>query len=1057
MKSIRVEYNLEGYQRTNQDTLSVHRTAVGEGTWVQPGDLLANCSTSVAGELSIGQNLLIAYMPWEGYNYEDAILISERLVSDDLHTSIHIEKYEIKVSKVKKGVEEITRNLPNSDQTEECKNLDKKGIVKLGTFVKEGDILVGKKTPIDEPKNRSGYEKLLRDILGHHSEPTHRDSSLRVPTGFEAKVIHTQILQYSSSPLLNKKKKGLSLLKKKGSLKKNSFQKKRSFAFFKENSKKVKLALSLLSLKKKKAHLVRTEKSLKKRKKYKFKPLVMTLFEKIQSFPMKFQKLQNKEKKQDFSLKQDERTKKRKSVNKISEEVNKKTKKKVLKTKEKKSVNEIPEETGKKKQNLALPLSFSFQNKKKKNDETSLQNKKKKKLSSLNEEGPKTRKNSFFLLKKKIPQFSQKVPTFVQIYLAQKRKIRVGDKMAGRHGNKGIVSEILPREDMPYLPDGSPLDLVLNPLGVPSRMNVGQIYECLLGFAGKFLGEQYRITPFDESYGPDASRSFVFEKLYKASSQTGLSWIFKPENPGKIRLYDGRTGDRFDQAITVGRAYIIKLVHLVDDKMHCLTPDHDVLTAEGWLPIQKVSLSNKIATLDKNGELVYQNPTKLHHYEDFCGPLYFITNKNLSLLVTLNHRMYVKKGEIPGASFDGFELIEAKNLVGKHFKYLKKATWGKEDFNFFLPSLKSYSFFFPNIQVDMNAWLTFFGLWVTKGRVVNKIRISSSTLEISTKKTLLERICQVELTLTKPRIVNSLENSVQKLGYSYKIQKKKFIIRNKQLWTYLKPLSVGGLKKSLPPWAWELSQKQARLLLEAMCLGSGTLHFSFQKEGERNSLSYHTKSIKLADDVMRLALHAGWSANKSLFRKKGTKGKLRNGRVILSKFDLWCLSILKEKNTPAVNSGQKEEKKDQIEQVLQYKGKVFCLSVPNEVFYVRRIGLPVWTGNSRSVGPYSLITQQPLKGRSKQGGQRLGEMEVWAIEGYGAALNLLELVTIKSDDIVGRTTVWDSIIRNKHLCFGTPASFKLLICELNALCLNVKVYVSNKKGELEQKDISSLR
>src|SRR3569833_3402922 len=198
-------------------------------------------------------------MPWEGYNYEDAILISERLVSDDLHTSIHIEKYEIKVSKVKKGVEEITRNLPNSDQTEECKNLDKKGIVKLGTFVFVGVFFVGLFFFFDDPKNRSGYEKLLRDILGHHSEPTHRDSSLRVPTGFEAKVIHTQILQYSSSPLLNKKKKGLSLLKKKGSLKKNSFQKKRSFAFFKENSKKVKLALSLLSLKKKKAHLVRTE------------------------------------------------------------------------------------------------------------------------------------------------------------------------------------------------------------------------------------------------------------------------------------------------------------------------------------------------------------------------------------------------------------------------------------------------------------------------------------------------------------------------------------------------------------------------------------------------------------------------------------------------------------------------------------------------------------------------------------------------------------------------------------------------------------------------------
>jgi len=156
----------------------------------------------------------------------------------------------------------------------------------------------------------------------------------------------------------------------------------------------------------------------------------------------------------------------------------------------------------------------------------------------------------------------------IHIYLAEKRKIQVGDKMSGRHGNKGIVSQILPMQDMPFLPDGTPIDMVLNPLGVPSRMNVGQIYECLLGLAGKYLGEHYRISSFDEIYGPEASRSFVFHKLYEARRKTGFKWLFNPQYPGKIRIYDGRTGDCYHQPVTVGQAYMLRLVHMVDDKIH---------------------------------------------------------------------------------------------------------------------------------------------------------------------------------------------------------------------------------------------------------------------------------------------------------------------------------------------------------------------------------------------------------------------------------------------------------------------------------------------------------
>jgi DNA-directed RNA polymerase subunit beta len=168
---------------------------------------------------------------------------------------------------------------------------------------------------------------------------------------------------------------------------------------------------------------------------------------------------------------------------------------------------------------------------------------------------------------KGITKMQQNVSS-IHIYLAEKRRIQVGDKMAGRHGNKGIISQILPIEDMPFLPDGRSLDMVLNPLGVPSRMNVGQIYECLLGLAGKALGEHYKIFPFDEIYGAEASRSFVYSKLYSARTKTGKKWLFNQNSPGKIRLYDGRTGDTFDQSITVGFSYMLRLVHMVDDKIH---------------------------------------------------------------------------------------------------------------------------------------------------------------------------------------------------------------------------------------------------------------------------------------------------------------------------------------------------------------------------------------------------------------------------------------------------------------------------------------------------------
>jgi len=382
------KYCVQKYQRSNQDTLLVQRPFVRDSDWVQSGDLLADCSSSLGGELSLGKNILIAYMPWEGYNYEDAILLSERLVSEDIYTSIHIESYEVETKNTKLGKEQITKKIPNISEKDNVQ-LDSRGIVKLGTIIKEGDVLVGKVTPIQK-RFKSAYEKLLYTILEKEFIPV-RDSSLRAPKGLTAKVVEIKV----RAARLNSKE-------------------------------------------------LRINKSIS---------------------------------------------------------------------------------------DSSSPSYKNFSN-----------------------------GTLFHSSLKKLER--------VQIYLAEKRKIQVGDKMAGRHGNKGIVSQILPKQDMPFLPDGTPLDMVLNPLGVPSRMNVGQIYECILGFASKYLQQYYRIRPFDEIYGPHASRSFTYSKLYEARIKTSQKWLFNPCSPGKIQIFDGRNGEPYNNAVTVGIAYMLKLVHLVDDKIH---------------------------------------------------------------------------------------------------------------------------------------------------------------------------------------------------------------------------------------------------------------------------------------------------------------------------------------------------------------------------------------------------------------------------------------------------------------------------------------------------------
>nr|YP_010475482.1 RNA polymerase beta subunit [Corydalis mucronata]UVH69769.1 RNA polymerase beta subunit [Corydalis mucronata] len=361
------------YQRSNKNTCMHQKSQVQRGNCIKKGQILADGVATVGGELALGKNILVAYMPWEGYNFEDAVLISERLVYGEIFTSFHIRKYEIQTHVTSQGPERITNEIPHLE-AHLLRHLDRNGIVMLGSWVETGDILIGKLTPqMMQESSCAPEDRLLRAILGIQVS-TSKETCLKLPIGGRGRVIDVRWIQ----------KKGDSSY--------------------------------------------RTE--------------------------------------------------------------------------------------------------------------------------------------------------------MIRVYISQKREIKVGDKVAGRHGNKGIISKILPRQDMPYLQDGTPVDMVFNPLGVPSRMNVGQIFECSLGLAGDLLDRHYRIAPFDERYEQGASRKLVFSELYEASKQTANPWVFEPEYPGKSRLFDGRTGDPFEQPVIIGKPYILKLIHQVDDKIHGRSSGHYALVTQ---------------------------------------------------------------------------------------------------------------------------------------------------------------------------------------------------------------------------------------------------------------------------------------------------------------------------------------------------------------------------------------------------------------------------------------------------------------------------------------------
>ncbi|KAA5549378.1 DNA-directed RNA polymerase subunit beta [Adhaeribacter rhizoryzae] len=480
-----VTYDLIKFRRTNQDTCINLTPIVKKGELVNRGQALCEGYATNDGELALGRNLQVAFMPWQGYNFEDAIVISEKVVRDDVFTSIHIEEFELEVRETKRGEEELTSEIPNVSE-EAVRNLDENGIIREGAEVKEGDILIGKITPKGET-DPTPEEKLLRAIFGDKAGDV-KDASLKAPPSLNGVVIDTKLFSRPKKDknLRAKSKKEVEDLKSK----------------YNDELKVVKAVMvdKLVAL---------LDGKTSQGVKHKFGDEIM-------SKGVKFTRRNIVE-----NLFPDKNPYKDESNYAVPEEVN--------------LFKDLILENWTTEDQANTMLVELVKNYNKRRNMISARFKRERFTLEVGDELP------------------AGIVQLAKVYIAKKRKLKVGDKMAGRHGNKGVVARIVREEDMPFLEDGTPMDIVLNPLGVPSRMNIGQIYETVLGWAGLKLGRKYSTPIFD-----GASEEQVSAELAEAGVP----------RYGRTYLYDGLTGDKFDQPVTVGVIYMLKLGHLVDDKMH---------------------------------------------------------------------------------------------------------------------------------------------------------------------------------------------------------------------------------------------------------------------------------------------------------------------------------------------------------------------------------------------------------------------------------------------------------------------------------------------------------
>ncbi|MBV9929127.1 MAG: DNA-directed RNA polymerase subunit beta, partial [Acidobacteria bacterium] len=472
-------YTLTKFKRSNQNTCINQRPIVQIGERVSKSQVIADGPCTDRGELALGRNVLVAFMPWRGYNFEDAILVSERLVKDDYYTSIHIEELEIEARDTKLGPEEITRDIPNVGENM-LRDLDESGIIRIGAQVKPGSILVGKVTPKGETQ-LTAEEKLLRAIFGEKAGDV-KDASLVCPPGIDGTVVEVQVFT-----------------------RKGQERDQRSLNIEQDEENRLRRDLE------DETRILREQRDQR----------IFELFE-------------GRKLAADLTIEREVRIPKNETVTR-----------EMLAGLEPKQLAKAQLAGARAADILAEVKDFEDRTKRQISILTDIYEEKIAKLRQGDELAP-------------------GVIKMVKVFIAMKRKLSVGDKMAGRHGNKGVIARILPEEDMPYLPDGTPVDIVLNPLGVPSRMNVGQILETHLGWAARVLGVHFATPVFDGATEPE-----IKQKLKDANTllrDQGLPEIVG--DSGKTVLYDGLSGEPFEQKVTIGYIYMLKLSHLVDDKIH---------------------------------------------------------------------------------------------------------------------------------------------------------------------------------------------------------------------------------------------------------------------------------------------------------------------------------------------------------------------------------------------------------------------------------------------------------------------------------------------------------
>jgi DNA-directed RNA polymerase II subunit RPB2 len=493
---------------------------------------------------------------------------------------------------------------------------------------------------------------------------------------------------------------------------------------------------------------------------------------------------------------------------------------------------------------------------------------------------------------------------FCKVRIRKNRKPEIGDKCASCSAQKGTIGMIYRHQDMPFTKDGIVPDIIMNPHAIPSRMTIAQLMESIMGKACCHIGAFGDSTPYTDC---------SVEGIAKVLEMSGM------EKYGNEILYNGRTGEQIHTDIFIGPTYYQRLKHMVSDKIHCLTADHDVLTSDGWKSIEKITTADKVAVLKDDSRLVYEKPMEVHKYPEYSGTMYNISNSQIDLNTTGEHRMYVKRENTKKNK--GYALEKADDIIRECVRYKKDCVWDVPDYQFMIPN--------SDKEINMEAWLLFFGKWISSG-CDNKVLYQFGSH-------------------------NDTEDT-------------------QNITEYLCNLYTDANTFRMPEWVWKLSSKQVKILMKAMI---ATGNYNFHKYDNM----FCTKYENLADDMMRLCIHAGWSGVKSIWK------------------GLWKITIIKKKNNPYANANDIRKEINHVEEAYNYEGAVYCISVSTEVFMVRRNGKSVWTGNSRgSNGPIVMLTRQPSEGRARSGGLRLGEMERDCFIAHGTSNFLAERMLHVSDN-----------------------------------------------------------